>query len=69
MRTDYEDLLENAGFENWYKDGAIWYPNAQGEKYWDSSNAGSAGAMGENYNVTTGITNGAYEGTSANIAK
>ena len=65
--TEAQTALENAGFENWYKDGAIWYPNAQGEKYWDSSNAGSAGAMGADYNVTTGITNGAYEGTSANL--
>ncbi|MBR4645063.1 MAG: PCMD domain-containing protein [Bacteroidaceae bacterium] len=58
---------ENAGFENWYKDGAIWYPNAQGSSYWSTSNSGSAGTMGESYNVTTGITSGAYNGTSANL--
>ena len=58
---------ENRGFENWYKDGAIWYPNAQGSNYWSTSNSGSAGTMGESYNVTTGVTSGAYNGTSANL--
>lgn len=46
---------ENPGFENWWKDGSVWYPNAQGTKYWDSSNPGSA-SMGESYNVTTKTT-------------
>lgn len=59
--------LENSGFENWHKDGSIWYPNASGSNYWSTSNSGSAGTMGESYNVTTGITSGAYNGTSANL--
>lgn len=47
---------ENAGFENWWKDGSVWYPNTQGgTHYWDSSNPGSA-SMGESYNVTTQTT-------------
>ncbi len=53
-----ESLLqpENPGFENWWKDGSVWYPNAQGgTHYWDSSNPGSA-SMGESYNVTTKTT-------------
>lgn len=59
--------LENSGFENWHKDGNIWYPNASGSNYWSTSNSGSAGTMGESYNVTTGVTSGAYNGTSANL--
>ena len=59
--------LENSGFENWHKEGSIWYPNASGSNYWSTSNSGSAGTMGENYNVTTSITSGAYNGTSANL--
>ena len=58
---------ENAGFENWNKNGKVWYPNASGSSYWNSSNPGSAGVMGDKYNVTTGITDGAYNGTSANL--
>lgn len=65
--TEEQTPLQNAGFENWYKSGKIWYPNAEGESYWSTSNSGSAGVMGENYNVTTGITDGAYNGTSAQL--
>lgn len=54
---------ENAGFENWWKDGNVWYPNAQGTHYWDSSNPGSA-SMGESYNITTQTTD-AHSGTYA----
>lgn len=59
--------LENSGFENWHKDGNVWYPNASGSNYWSTSNSGSAGTMGDSYNVTTGITSDAYNGTSANL--
>lgn len=65
--TESMAQLENSGFENWYKDGNVWYPNSMGSSYWSTSNSGSAGLMGESYNVTTGITNGAYNGTSANL--
>lgn len=65
--TEAQTAIQNAGFENWYKNGDVWSPNAQGESYWSSSNEGSAGVMGADYNVTTGITNGAYQGTSAQL--
>ena len=65
--TEECTAIQNAGFENWYKASNIWYPNAQGETYWSTSNSGSAGVMGKEYNVTTGITDGAYNGTSAQL--
>lgn len=65
--TETQTGIENASFDNWYKNGNVWSPNAQGASYWDSSNSGSAGVMGEKYNVTTGITDGAYSGTSAQL--
>ena len=65
--TEGQEALYNSGFENWYKDGNIWYPNESGTTYWSTSNSGSAGVMGEKYNVTTGITSGAYNGTSAQL--
>jgi hypothetical protein len=55
---------ENPGFENWWKDGSVWYPNTEGgSHYWDSSNPGSA-SMGESYNVTTKTTD-SHSGSSA----
>ena len=65
--TEAQTGIENSGFENWYKNGKVWYPNAQGSSYWSTSNQGSASAMGDKYNVTTGITDGAYNGTSAQL--
>ena len=65
--TEAQTGIENSSFENWFKNGNVWSPNAQGASYWDSSNSGSAGVMGEKYNVTTGVTNGAYTGTSAQL--
>jgi len=65
--TEAQDGIENNGFENWTKSGNVWSPNAQGSSYWSSSNQGSAGLMGDKYNVTTGVTDGAYKGTSAQL--
>lgn len=65
--TEEQLLIQNAGFENWTKSGNVWYPNAQGENYWSTSNEGSASLLGDAYNVTTGITSGAYNGTSAQL--
>ena len=65
--TEAQEGIENSGFENWYKDGKVWSPNAQGSSYWSTSNQGSASLMGEKYNVTTGVTDGAYNGTSAQL--
>ena len=65
--AETQESIENSGFENWTKSGNVWSPNAQGSNYWSSSNQGSAGLMGDKYNVTTGITDGAYKGTSAQL--
>ncbi len=65
--TEAQESIENSGFENWTKSGNVWSPNAQGSSYWSSSNQGSAGLMGDKYNVTTGTTDGAYKGTSAQL--
>lgn len=64
--TEERTAIQNAGFENWYKDGNTWSPNASGDSYWSTSNPGST-IMGEKWNVTTGITDGAYNGTSAQL--
>lgn len=62
--TDPMTAVTNGGFENWWKDGNTWYPNAQnGAHFWDSSNPGST-SMGENYNVTTRTTD-AHSGSYA----
>lgn len=53
FKTDAEVGLENASFENWNQVGDVWYPNAASTSYWDTSNPGSAGAMGPEYNVTS----------------
>ena len=50
--TEAQTPLYNGGFENWYKNGSVWYSGESGVKFWDSSNPGSA-SMGESYNVTT----------------
>lgn len=63
--TGAETPLYNGGFEQWYKDGNVWYPNASGTSYWDSSNPGSAGLMGESYNVTKSTTEKVHSGTYA----
>lgn len=63
--TDPMTAVTNGGFENWWKDGSVWYPNAQGGvHFWDSSNPGSA-SMGESYNVTTKSTTDVHSGSGA----
>lgn len=57
--------LYNGGFEYWNKSGNVWYANESGVSFWDSSNPGSAGKMGENYNVTTRTTDVVHSGTYA----
>lgn len=63
--TGAETELYNGGFELWNKDGNVWYPNAGGTSYWDSSNPGSAGLMGEQYNVTKSTTSKVHSGSYA----
>lgn len=53
FKTEKQETIYNGGFEEWWQDGACWYPNENGKKdYWSSSNPGST-SMGEKYNVTT----------------
>lgn len=54
--TETNIVLQNGGFEDWYKDNKIWYAASEsdfkgGNYLWDSSNPGG-GAFG--YNPTTG---------------
>lgn len=62
--TESQMQIENAGFENWYKDGKSWIPGTSGSNYWASSNPGST-SMGEKYNVTTQATDFFHSGTSS----
>lgn len=64
FKTEKQQQIENGGFEDWYKNGATWYPNAQGNSYWSSSNPGST-TMGEGYNVTTATTSFVHSGEKA----
>ena len=57
--TEAQTQIENSGFENWYKDGKSWMPNAEGSAFWSSSNPGST-TMGEN--VTTPATDFFHSG-------
>lgn len=64
--TEEATGIQNSGFENWFLDGKAWSPNANGETYWATSNPGST-LMGEKWNVTTSITEGAFNGISAQL--
>ena len=64
--TEASTALQNSGFESWFLDGKAWSPNSEGEAYWATSNPGST-LLGEKWNVTTGITDGAFNGTSAQL--
>lgn len=62
-----QEQLQNAGFENWYKSGSVWYAATEtdyngGNYMWDSSNPGS-GNFG--VNPTTQSTDVKYGGNSA----
>ena len=62
--TDSETEIYNSSFENWYmKDSKVWMPNEEGTTYWDSSNSGSAGLMGAQYNVTLRSTDYVHSGS------
>ena len=62
--TEETTQIENSSFENWYKDGKSWMPNAQNSTYWSTSNPGST-SMGEQYNVTTQSTDFYHSGASS----
>lgn len=41
LTTETTPTIENLSFDNWYKDGKKWYPNAaNGNSYWASGNEG-----------------------------
>lgn len=40
--TEHAAVIPNMGFDQWYKNGNIWYPNANStDFYWDTANGGS----------------------------
>ena len=56
VATETGIQLPNAGFEDWNKNGAAWYPySAGGTAFWGSGNPGSS-SLGEKFNTTTGIS-------------
>lgn len=69
-KADAKEQLQNAGFEDWYQAGDVWYPTTQtlyeaGNYMWDTSNPGSAGNGIVAINVTqhTGEEDPVYNGT------
>lgn len=61
--TENHEQIYNSGFENWYMDGKIAICGKEGDdKYWNSSNAGSAKYIGS---VTTQETSFVKEGSSS----
>ena len=62
-----QEQLQNAGFENWYKSGSVWYAATEtdyngGNYMWDTSNPGS-GSFG--FTPTTQSTDVKHGGNSA----
>ena len=47
FKTESAGTIYNMNFDDWYKDGKVWYPYAQnGEHTWDSANKGAATFIG-----------------------
>ena len=53
--TENQIALYNGGFENWWMDDKVAYPNEQGTSYWDTSNPGGASFGGSNTTETTEV--------------
>lgn len=53
--TEEQLTLHNGGFEEWWVDGKIDYPNKQGVSFWDTSNPGGASFGGSNTTATTDV--------------
>ena len=53
--TENQIALYNGGFENWWMDDKVAYPNEQGTSYWDTSNKGAASFGGSNTTETTEV--------------
>lgn len=67
--TETNIVLQNGGFEDWYKDNKIWYAASEsdfkgGNYLWDSSNPGGA-QIAEKYNVTLQDQTIKYSGNSS----
>lgn len=67
--TETNIVLQNGGFEDWYKDNKIWYAASEsdfkgGNYLWDSSNPGGA-KVAEKYNVTLQDQTIKYSGNSS----
>lgn len=56
--TEEQLTLYNGGFEHWWMDGKVAYPNAQGVSFWDTSNPGGAAFGGSNTIETTDVVHG-----------
>ena len=56
--TEEQISLYNGGFEDWWEDGNIKYPNEQGKNYWDTNNKSAASFGGSNTTETTNIPHG-----------
>ena len=56
VTTQGTEDIPNGDFEDWWLDGKIWFPYAEGgEQYWDTGNTGTA-TMGQNNAVPTDHT-------------
>ncbi len=64
FKTEKQEGIYNAGFEDWYSDGKIQYANNKEDNpfYWGSSNNGAANYIGS---VTTKETNFVHAGNSS----
>ena len=56
--TEQQVALYNGGFENWWVNGNVSYPNEQGVSYWDTSNKGAASFGGSNTTETSSPVHG-----------
>lgn len=60
--------IPNMGFEDWHQDGKVICPWKEGDnRWWDTGNWGSAGMLGEKYNITTPVED-IYSGSTGVFA-
>ena len=64
--TEQQIDLYNGGFENWWMNGKVAYPNEQGVAYWDTSNPGGASFGGSNTTETMEVV---HSGSKAAMLK
>lgn len=65
--TEGNGVIYNLSFDDWYQDGNVWYPYAQGASVptWDSANKAAATFVGSS--TTPGEGADAYSGRSARL--